>query len=302
MDKLNLPKQVLIREVGPRDGLQNVAEYVKSADKVQLIELLAASGLRDIEVTSFVHPKAVPQMRDAEVVLGMLPPWSEIEISSLALNLKGAHRGVTAGAKNLVTSISVSESHSRHNVNRSREEAIIDLLNMAELCKAYDISLRASVSVVFGCPYDGKIALTETAYVIERMLESGIREISLADTAGLGNPQQVYQICTEMRREFPEGMFALHIHDTRGLGVANVLAGLQAGIQIVETSIGGLGGCPFIPNAAGNVATEDVVYMLQEMGIETGVDLSKLLEAGNFLSGVLGRTLSSKQLGLCKIR
>ncbi len=295
---MNLPKRVLIREVGPRDGLQNEKQYAEPADKVRMIELLAAAGLKDIEAASFVHPKAVPQMRDAEVVLGLLPAWPGVEISALTLNLKGAMRAVDAGVKTLVVNISASESHSRHNANCSRDEALAELDRIAELGRTHGIVVRTDVSVVFGCPYDGPIDVAETAYVVYRMLAAGIKEIALADTAGLGNPLQVYRICTELRQKFPAAEFALHIHDPRGLGLANVLAGLQAGIDIVETSVGGLGGCPFVPNAPGNVATEDVVYMLHEMGIETGVDLNKVIKAGRFVEAVLGRELTSRQLRL----
>ena len=297
---MNLPKQVLIREVGPRDGLQNEQQYVEPVDKVRLIELLADAGLQDIEATSFVHPKAVPQMRDAEDVLGLLPEWPGVEFSALTLNLKGAMRAVAAGVKTLVVNISASESHSRHNANCSREEALAELDRIAELSRTHGMVVRTDVSVVFGCPYDGPIDVAQTAYVVNRMLAGGIKEIALADTAGLGNPLQVYRICTELRETFPTAKFALHIHDTRGLGLANVLAGLQAGINIVETSVGGLGGCPFVPNAPGNVATEDVLYMLHEMGIKTGVDLNKVIQAGQFIERILGRQLASKQLQLCE--
>lgn len=293
---MNLPEQVLLREVGPRDGLQNVSKYVDPQNKVRLVEMLVTAGLHDIEVTSFVHPKAVPQMRDAEVVLGLLPQIPEVEFSMVALNFKGAQRGIDAGAKTLVLNVSASESYSRHNVQCSREEALLDLENIASLCKQNHVAVRADISSVFGCPFDGAISVNETAYVVKRMIQAGIKEICLADTAGLGNPRQVYRICSELRQEFPEVVFGLHLHETRGMGLVNLLAGIQTGIHIVETSVGGLGGSPFIPKAAGNVATEDVVYMLQEMNIKTGIDLDKVLEAAKFLEGILERPLMSRQL------
>ena len=294
-----LPKQVLIREVGPRDGLQNENLFVATADKLKFVQLLAQPGIRDIEVTSFVHPKAVPQMGDAEELWSLLPSLVDVEFSALALNLKGVERAIRAGAKTVVINISASESHNRHNSNRTREESLREMAEIFSLAATEKITVRSDLSVVFGCPYEGKVSTDQVNFMVNRLLEIGIKEIALADTAGLGNPSQVYEIGREIRTRFPQGVFGLHIHDTRGLGLANVLAGIQAGFEIVETSVGGLGGCPFIPKATGNVVTEDLVYMFHEMGIETGVNMEKLLEAGRYISGVLGRKLASKQLELC---
>ena len=296
---MNLPKQILIREVGPRDGLQNEKQFVATTDKLKLVLLLAQTGIKDIEVTSFVHPKAVPQMSDAEELWSLLPSLAEVEFSALALNLKGVERAIRAGVKIVVINISTSESHNRHNSNRTREESLQEMAEIVSLATTEKITVRSDLSVVFGCPYEGKVSIDQVNFMVNRLLEIGIKEIALADTAGLGNPRQVYEIGREIQTRFPQGIFGLHIHDTRGLGLANVFAGIQAGFEIVETSVGGLGGCPFIPKATGNVVTEDVVYMLHEMGIETGINMKKLLNAGRYISGVLGRNLASKQLELC---
>ena len=293
-----LPKQVLIREVGPRDGLQNEKQFVSTADKLKLVQLLAQTGIRDIEVTSFVHPKAVPQMSDAEDLWSLLPSPAEVEFSALALNLKGVERALRSGVKTVVINISASELHNRHNSNRTRLESLQEMAEIVSLAATEKITVRSDLSVVFGCPYEGKVDIEQVDFMVNRLLEIGIKEIALADTAGLGNPRQVYEIGREIQTRFPQGIFGLHIHDTRGLGLANVFAGIQAGFTIVETSVGGLGGCPFIPQATGNVVTEDVIYMLHEMGIETGIDMEKLLVAGRYISGVLGRKLNSKQLEL----
>ena len=294
----SLPKQVLIREVGPRDGLQNEKQFVSTADKLKLVQLLAQTGIRDIEVTSFVHPKAVPQMSDAEDLWSLLPSPAEVEFSALALNLKGVERALRSGVKTVVINISASELHNRHNSNRTRLESLQEMAEIVSLAATEKITVRSDLSVVFGCPYEGKVDIEQVDFMVNRLLEIGIKEIALADTAGLGNPRQVYEIGREIQTRFPQGIFGLHIHDTRGLGLANVFAGIQAGFTIVETSVGGLGGCPFIPQATGNVVTEDVIYMLHEMGIETGIDMEKLLVAGRYISGVLGRKLNSKQLEL----
>ncbi len=262
------------------------------------MQLLAQTGIRDIEVTSFVHPKAVPQMSDAEDLWSLLPSPAEVEFSALALNLKGVERALRSGVKTVVINISASELHNRHNSNRTRLESLQEMAEIVSLAATEKITVRSDLSVVFGCPYEGKVDIEQVDFMVNRLLEIGIKEIALADTAGLGNPRQVYEIGREIQTRFPQGIFGLHIHDTRGLGLANVFAGIQAGFTIVETSVGGLGGCPFIPQATGNVVTEDVIYMLHEMGIETGIDMEKLLVAGRYISGVLGRKLNSKQLEL----
>lgn len=296
--KLSLPGKVFVREVGPRDGLQNEKAYVPTEDKIRFIKLAAEAGIKQIEATSFVNPEAVPQMRDAELLLRSLPPLGDAEISVLVLNLKGARRAIDAGVKTLVANISAGESHSRSNANCTRKEAAERIEKIADLAHSHKINVRASISVVFGCTFDGPIELKETAPIVERILAAGIREITLSDTAGLGSPDLIYRTCAELKGIFPQAVFALHLHDFRGLGLPNCLAGLLAGIDTLETSIGGLGGCPVIQNAPGNVATEDLVYMLHAMGIETGIDLDKVLAAAGYLARVLNHSLFGRQFYL----
>ncbi|MHB8126991.1 MAG: hydroxymethylglutaryl-CoA lyase [Desulfitobacteriaceae bacterium] len=299
MEIMNLPEQVLIREVGPRDGLQNEKQFIATADKIRLVQLLAQTGIKSIEVTSFVNPRAVPQMSDAEEICKLLPSQPDMEFSALAFNRQGVERAIRAGVKTVVVNISASESINRQHSNKTREESLREMKEIFTIAVAEKIIIRIDLSVVFGCPLEGKVSIDQIVFMVNRLLEIGIKEITLSDSAGLGNPRQVYEICREIQTRFPQGVFGLHIHDTKGLGLANVLAGIQAGFKIVETSVGGLGGCPFIHKAAGNVVTEDVVYMLHEMGINTGINMQKLLDAGRYISGVLGRNLASKQLELC---
>jgi hydroxymethylglutaryl-CoA lyase len=299
MERMHLPQKVLIREVGPRDGLQNEKQFVTTSDKIRFIQLLAKAGLENIEVTSFVNSKAVPQMSDAEELWKLLPALSGIKLSALAFNLNGVKRAIHAGVKTIVVNISASESMNRRHSNKSREESLREMEEIFNFAETKRVIVRTDLSMVFGCPLEGKLSINQISYMVDNLLKKGIKEITLADSAGLGNPRQVYEICREIRTRFPQGEFALHIHDTKGLGMVNVLAGIQAGFEIIETSVGGLGGCPFIHKAAGNVATEDVVYMLHEMGLDTGIRIPMLLDAGNYIAGILGRNLASRQSGIC---
>lgn len=299
MEVMYLPQQILIREVGPRDGLQNENKLITTADKAKFVQLLAQTGVRNIEVSSFVNPRAVPQMSDAEELWKLLPPAPDVTFSALAFNLNGVERAIRAGVKSVVVNVSASESTNRQHSNKTREESLREMEEIYNTAAAEKAVIRTDLSMVFGCPLEGKLSIAQIAFMVDRLLSIGIREITLADSAGLGNPRQVYEICREIRTRFPQGIFGLHIHDTKGLGMVNVLAGIQAGFEIIETSAGGLGGCPFIAKAAGNVATEDVVYMLQEMGVETGVNIPKVLAAGRFIAAILDRKLASRQSEIC---
>jgi hydroxymethylglutaryl-CoA lyase len=299
MEVRQWPSHIIIREVGPRDGLQNENRLLSTADKVKFIQLLTQTGVKNIEVTSFVSPRAVPQMCDAEQLWQQLPPSSEVRYSALAFTLKGVKRALRAGVKNVVVNISASESTNLQHSNKTRQESLREMAEIYKLVTAEEAVLRTDLSMVFGCPLEGKLSIDQIAFMVDQLLSIGIREITLADSAGLGNPRQVYEICREIRACFPQGIFALHIHDTKGLGMVNVLTGIQAGFTIIETSAGGLGGCPFIAKATGNVATEDVAYMLQEMGIETGVKIPEVLTAGRFISNLLDRKLASRQSEIC---
>lgn len=299
METMYLPNRVLIREVGPRDGLQNEKQLLTTADKIKFIQLLAKTGLKNIEVTSFVNPKAVPQMSDAGEVWKLLPTLPDVNFSALAFNLSGVKRAIRAGVKTVVVNVSASETMNLRHSNKTRKESLLEMEEIIDFAAKENVTIRTDLSMVFGCPMEGKLSIDQISFMVGSLLKMGIREITLADSAGLGNPRQVYEICREIRNRYPQGAFGLHIHDTKGLGMVNVLAGIQAGLEIIETSVGGLGGCPFIHNAAGNVATEDVVYMLHEMGLDTGISIPFLLDAGYYISGILGRNLASRQSGIC---
>ncbi|WP_201721920.1 hydroxymethylglutaryl-CoA lyase [Desulfotomaculum copahuensis] len=299
---MHWPEKVLIREVGPRDGLQNEAAFVPTAVKVQLLAALAGAGVKAIEATSFVHPRAVPQLRDAEAVMegldrlfmrgndGVKSPAAPV-ISALTGNMRGLERAVRAGVKEVVAVVSASEAHNRANMHMSVEASLRQVREMGAAAAAGGVRLRGAVATAFGCPYQGDIAPGLVAGVVEGMLQAGVDEITLADTAGLGNPRQVYDLVTLLASCYPRVTWALHFHDNRGLALANCVTGLQAGVRILEGSVAGLGGCPFIPGAAGNAATEDLVYMLHRMGIDTGIDLDALAGCAGLLEEHLGRKI-----------
>lgn len=289
------PDQILIREVGPRDGLQNEAKYVPVETKISLIKTLAQAGVTAIEATSFVHPRAVPQLKDAESLIegiGSIPVG--LVLSALVGNVKGVQRAAGAGVKEVMVVISASDTHNRANLNMSTAESLQGLREICALASEAGIRVRGAVATAFGCPYQGYIGEDEVRVVVEGMLNEGVREITLADSAGLGNPRQVFNISGGFVSFYPGVDWALHFHDTRGLGLANIVAGIQAGVVILESSVGGLGGCPFIPGAAGNVPTEDLVYMLDRMGIKTGIDLDELLKGTQILETVFGRKMPAR--------
>jgi hydroxymethylglutaryl-CoA lyase len=293
---LRLPEKVRIVEVSPRDGLQNEKAVVPTEDKITLIDALSETGLSHIEVSSFVNPRWIPPLADAFDVFQGIRRQPGIVYSALVPNLKGYERAVEAGIDEAVIFMSSSETHSRKNINKSIDETLPVLREVAEHALADGKTVRAYISTVFGCPYEGPVDPRRVLEIVRELHDMGVREISLGDTVGLANPQQVTRMVELMAEHFDLGFFALHFHDTRGTALANVLAGLLAGITTFDSSLGGLGGCPYAPGATGNVATEDMVYMLEEMGVATGVDLNRLVEASRFMQGVLGRELPSRYL------
>lgn len=295
------PDRVLVREVGPRDGLQNEARYLPVEVKIELIKTLAQAGVTAIEATSFVHPGAVPQLRDAEAVVGGLGSLSStVSLSALVGNSRGVTRAAAAGVREVVAVVSASDAHNRANLNTSTGESLRGLTEICGLAREKGIRVRGAVATAFGCPYQGFISKGEVAKVVEGMQSSGIGEITLADTAGMGNPRQVYELTASLTAEYSAVAWALHFHDTRGLGLANVVAGLQAGPITLESSVGGLGGCPFLPGASGNIATEDLVYLLNSMGIHTGIDPAGLIKCSKLLEEHIGRKMPAKYgLGYC---
>jgi len=293
---LRLPEKVRIVEVSPRDGLQNEKTIVSTGDKITLIDSLSETGLSHIEVSSFVNPRWIPPLADAQEVFQGIRRKPGIVYSALIPNLKGYERAVEAGIDEAVIFMSSSETHNLKNINKSIDETLPVLREVAEEAIADGKTVRAYISTVFGCPYEGPVDPKRVVEIIRELLDMGVREISLGDTVGLANPQQVTRFVEMLAPDFDLGVFALHFHDTRGTALANVLAGLMAGITTFDSSLGGLGGCPYAPGATGNVATEDLVYMLEEMGVSTGLDLNRLVETSRFMQGVLGRELPSRYL------
>ncbi|MNK66137.1 Hydroxymethylglutaryl-CoA lyase YngG [compost metagenome] len=293
---LRLPEKVRIVEVSPRDGLQNEKTFVSTGDKITLIDSLSETGLSHLEVSSFVNPRWIPPLADAQEVFQGIRRKPGIVYSALIPNLKGYERAIEAGIDEAVIFMSSSETHSRKNINKSIDETLPVLREVAEEAIADGKTVRAYISTVFGCPYEGPVDPKRVVEIIRELLDMGVREISLGDTVGLANPQQVTRFVERLAPDFDLGVFALHFHDTRGTALANVLAGLMAGITTFDSSLGGLGGCPYAPGATGNVATEDLVYMLEEMGVSTGLDLNRLVETSRFMQGVLGRELPSRYL------
>lgn len=283
-----LPEAVEIIEVGPRDGFQILPDFIDTTLKVQVIESLIRAGIPRMEVTSFVHPKAVPQMRDAGEVLRETRR-NGCECFAMVPNVIGAKRALEAGAEMLNLVVSASESHNQSNVNRSIAESLESFEAVLELSEGEGVPVRASIATVFGCPFEGRVPIENVLRVGRRLAEMGCVELNLCDTTGMANPRQVAHVARRVLEEFNGAgsepvsgaaiRIAMHFHNTRGAGMANLLAALQNGVTSFETSFGGLGGCPFAPGAAGNVCTEDAVHMLHEMGITTEVDLPRLLDA-----------------------
>ena len=293
-----LPKSVRIREVGPRDGFQNEPEIIPTEDKVGLIDCLSQTGLRRMEVTSFVRADVIPQLSDAEQVLRSIERSPEVSYSVLVPNERGLDRALAGDLAfdevNLF--LSASETHNRKNVNRSIEESLAGLERV--VAKARDAGLRCEgvISVSFGCPYEGDVPLERVFSIARRLADAGCEEIAFGDTTGMANPVQVRGFFARAREELPGAELTAHFHNTRGQGLANVLAALESGVDSFESSFGELGGCPVPRGATGNIATEDLVSMLHEMGVETGIDLERLLGCARRAQKVLGRPLSGHLL------
>jgi hydroxymethylglutaryl-CoA lyase len=290
-----LPRQVIVTEVVCRDGFQDEARTIATADKLALIERLLHAGVRSIEATSFVHPKVVPQMADADIVVTQAPRVDGVRYSALLPNLKGAERAVAAGIDEIHLVVSASDSHNRANLNRSTGESLEQLVGVAAYVRntAPQVTLVGTLATAFGCPFEGAVPLERLYWAIASFQAMGITQIVLADTTGMANPLQVEHTLRTLRERFPEIEWGLHLHDTRGLGLANAYAGLQAGVMRFDAALGGLGGCPFAPGASGNIATEDLVHMLHEMGIATGIDLDALITTARTLPELVGHAIDS---------
>jgi len=280
-----------IHEVVARDGLQIEPQFVPTEQKVELIDALSETGLAKIEVTSFVSPKAVPNLRDAETVMASIKRNPAVKYVALIANLKGAERAIAARADEVNLVVSVSETHNRANVRRSTDASFEGFREIMRGLERAGIAVTGALSTAFGCPFEGEQASGRVMDFVGRYVELGVRSVTLADTTGMGHPKQVLDLCAEVRERWPELELALHFHNTRGMGLANVLSGLAAGVQHYEASLGGLGGCPFAPGATGNICTEDLAHMLECMGYTTGVNLDKLLAVSKRLGAIVSHDL-----------
>ncbi|MDX5475280.1 MAG: hydroxymethylglutaryl-CoA lyase [Bacillaceae bacterium] len=297
---MNLPKEVTIIEVGPRDGLQNVKDFIETDVKVKFIQQLKEAGLREIELTSFVSPKWVPQMADAnEVISATL--GGHVRDFVLVPNKKGIEKLYETSCKNAAVFVGVSNSFNKKNINKTTEESMLELTPQIEELKAKGYFVRACISTSFYCPYEGKMAVEDVVALCKRFESIGVDELSVADTIGMANPKEVFELFSKLKNELNSVLVTAHFHDTRGMGVANVFAALQAGVDRFDTSAGGLGGCPFAPGASGNVATEDVVFMLDSMGIETGISLASIITALESLEPHLSKKFESKYYKLAQL-
>ena len=289
-----IAKKIQIVEVGPRDGLQNEKIWVETETKIALIEKLADAGLTKIESASFVSPKWVPQMKDAFEVLSGIERRPGVTYPVLTPNLKGFERALEAGVTEVAVFGASSEAFSQKNINCSISESVERFRPVLEAAQKNSVRVRGYISCVLGCPYQGEVPLENVVNLAEKMFEMGCYEISLGDTIGIGTPLQAKKMVETVAEKVPVSNLALHFHDTRGQALANIYACLELGVSVIDASVSGLGGCPYAQGASGNVATEDVVYMLHGIGIKTGVDIEKLIETGRFISDVFGRLPHSR--------
>lgn len=293
---MNLPRAVAIREVGPRDGIQSERSTVPTAEKIRLIDALSVSGLRYIEAVSFVSPKAVPQMADAREVWEGLDRRPGVVYSALVPNRRGAETGAEVGVDSLQVFIASTDSYNLKNVKKTVEESLDDVADVVAVARAASIAVEGTISTAFGDPYEGDVEPARVAEVARAMSERGIDTISFGDTTGMATPRRVVDLVACLNQRLPAIRLNMHFHDTRGTGLANVLTALQMGVDYFDASIGGMGGSPFATGATGNVATEDLVHMLQDMEIETGVELEQLLAAGRIAQELIEGELPGKVL------
>jgi len=291
----DLPTALSVREVGPRDGLQN-EDPVPTEAKVELINALSGTGVGRIEAVSFVHPKAIPQMADADEVWAAIDRNDAVRYSALVPNLRGAQRALDAGFTEIEVVVSASDTHNRKNVNRSTAESLDDIAGVIALAHDRGATCQVIVSTAFGCPFEGDVPVERVLWVVDRARADGADGISYGDTTGMATPSRVIALIGETRMRHPDAALNLHFHNTRGTGLANVLAALQLGVSDFDASVGGLGGCPYAPGATGNIATEELVHMVEDMGVDTGIDLDAMIAAAAEAERLVGRTLPSQVL------
>ncbi|MCY7909656.1 hydroxymethylglutaryl-CoA lyase [Bacillus inaquosorum] len=297
---MSYPKKVKIKEVGPRDGLQNEPVWIATEDKIAWINQLSQTGLSYIEITSFVHPKWIPALRDAIDVAKGIDRVKGVTYAALVPNQKGLENALEGGIDEACVFMSASETHNRKNINKSTSETLQILKQVNDDAKKANLTTRAYLSTVFGCPYEKNVPIEQVIRLSEALFEFGISELSLGDTIGAANPAQVETVLEALLARFPANQIALHFHDTRGTALANMVTALQMGITVFDGSAGGLGGCPYAPGSSGNAATEDIVYMLEQMDIKTNIKLDKLLSAAKWIEEKMGKQLPSRNLQVFK--
>lgn len=298
------PDRVSLYEVSPRDGLQNEPNVIPLDAKKQLIQALIGAGLQRIEITSFVSPKWVPQLADAEELAQTTRAPEGVTLSALCPNSKGLERALATGMREIAVFMSASETHNQKNINKSIDRTLGVFSEIVPPAREAGLRVRGYLSTVWGCPYEGPISSKTSVAIAKKLLDLGCYQVAMSDTIGVGTPRQTRDIVQHCLDELGLPQFALHLHDTRGTALANIVVALEMGVREFDASVAGLGGCPYAPGAAGNVATEDLVFMLSGMGIETGIDLEKLIEAGNIAERALGRPLHGKvhKAGAFKLR
>lgn len=295
-----MPKKINMIECGPRDGFQNIADYIPKETKLKIIDDLVLAGVRHMEHTSFVSPKAIPQMRDArEITEIVLDKYKNIDFFPLVPNLYGAKSASALGLNKIAYVVSLSKSHNKANINRSHEESLEELKKIRS--EIPDMEICVDVATAFGCPFEGKLyEIGRLTSFLEAYVREGIAEFCLCDTIGIADPRQVKRILKDVMEAYPSVTFQVHIHDTRNMGVANSLAAIECGVVDIQSTLGGLGGCPFAPGASGNTATEDMVFTLNEMGYDTGIDFEKILKAAKYEHSVIKGTYSGHHINIEK--
>ena len=284
-------KKVKITEVGPRDGLQSEKTILKTEDKIDVINNLIESGFPRIEVSSFVSPKAIPQLADAEIILNKVKRNQNTTLAALVPNTRGALRAVEAKLDEIVVFLSASESHNKKNVNRSVQESLLGFKEIADIAGKNNIPIQGDIATAFGCPFEGNVSSKKLADISKEYKLMGFKGVTLGDTTGMATPPVVTDAINAIRDNVPDFEITLHFHNTRGVGLANVMTGLNLGISDYESCFGGMGGCPFAPNATGNICSEDLIYLLHEMGIETGIDLDQLINIAKKVESLVGHIL-----------
>lgn len=298
---MHFPEKVNVIEVGPRDGLQNAETKLSKENKANLINMCIEAGYKIIEIGSFVHPDAIPNLADTEETFSLVEKRSNVEFRALVTNKIGVERAIKAGVDKIKLTVSVSKSHNMNNFNRKPKDTLKSFEECKALAKKHGLKVSGAISTAFGCPFEGHISINQVRNIIDQYLALNINELSLSDTAGMANPREVFNKCTAVLEDYPEVKWNLHLHNTWDMGFANVIAAMQAGIKNFDASFAGLGGCPYAPGATGNICTEDLLQMLHQMNIETDVDLDKSIKVAKQVEKLLGNEVESYLLNAGKI-